>query len=185
MTIQYFHDAINQDGDWGQRPGDTKMIVWDHPKLPGQWSVCFSRGDNVWSDPRLLTTDSPDAEWAYEAMVKNYDLEELRNLYPLSRILSMSRDEVFDSIQMYHFSQIKWDIRREGRAWQGEEAIARYELTPEKFEMSRGKLFWDDAQRLTMLGLMLENVGIDRAIRMGDPNVWREAIAQLDETEER
>jgi len=30
-----------------------------------------------------------------------------------------------------------------------------------------------------MLALLLENVGIDKAIRFGDPNVWREAIADL------
>jgi hypothetical protein len=36
-----------------------------------------------------------------------------------------------------------WDIRREGRAW-GAEAMTRYALTPEKLEMNRGKLLWDD-----------------------------------------
>ena len=56
-------------------------------------------------------------------------------------------------------------------------------LTPEKTEMTDGKLYWDDEERLTMLGLLLENVGIDKAIRLGDPRLWREAIAELDETE--
>jgi hypothetical protein len=27
---------------------------------------------------------------------------------------------------------------------------------------------------------LLENVGVDAAIRLGDPAVWREAIAELD-----
>jgi hypothetical protein len=54
---------------------------------------------------------------------------------------------------------VTWDIRREGRAWTADEAHARYELTPEKFEMWKGKLFWDDTQRLTLLALLLENVG--------------------------
>lgn len=31
-----------------------------------------------------------------------------------------------------------WDIRREGRAWVGDEARKRYELTPEKIEMVKG-----------------------------------------------
>lgn len=35
---------------------------------------------------------------------------------------------------------VKWDIRREGRAWSGDEAMQRYNLTPEEFEMYRGKL---------------------------------------------
>jgi hypothetical protein len=80
-------------------------------------------------------------------------------------------------------SGIRWDIRREGRSWEGDEAWERYQLTPEKTEMTDGKLYWDDEERLTMLGLLLENVGIDRAIRLGDPRLWREAIAELDETE--
>ena len=74
---------------------------------------------------------------------------------------------------------IDWDIRREGRAWKGEEARQRWELTPEKFEMYQGKLFWDDAQRVALLGLLLENVGADQAVRLGDPGVWKQAIAAL------
>ncbi|OLD22002.1 MAG: hypothetical protein AUJ01_01150 [Acidobacteria bacterium 13_1_40CM_3_65_5] len=65
---------------------------------------------------------------------------------------------------------VTWDIRREGRAWA---------YTPEKIEMVGGKLLADDEERLTLLGLLLENVGADAAVRLGDPNVWREAIGQL------
>ena len=75
--------------------------------------------------------------------------------------------------------QVAWDIRRTGRAWNGGEAEERWELTPENFEMSDGKLFWDDEQRLLLLGLLLENVGIDAAIRLGDAGVWRAAIKEL------
>jgi hypothetical protein len=76
--------------------------------------------------------------------------------------------------------EIQWDIRRAGRAWGGEEARERYNLTPEKFEMVDGKLFWSDDERVTLLGLLLENVGVDRAVRLGDPKVWRAAVADLD-----
>ena len=72
-----------------------------------------------------------------------------------------------------------WDIRRAGRAWSGDEALSRWNLTPEKIEMIRGKLFWEDEDRLTMLALLLETVGADAAVRLGDPAVWREAIAHL------
>ncbi len=44
---------------------------------------------------------------------------------------------------------VHWNIGRQGRAWSGDEAHERWELTPEKFEMDRGKLFWDETQRLT------------------------------------
>jgi hypothetical protein len=74
---------------------------------------------------------------------------------------------------------VNWDIRREGRAWEGDEAYQRIELTPEKFEMYEGRLFWEDEERLLLLGLLLENVGVDAAIRLGDPEVWRAAIKEL------
>jgi hypothetical protein len=79
-------------------------------------------------------------------------------------------------------SKIDWDIRREGRAWKAGEVRQRYEMTPEKMELIEGKLFWTEEDRLIMLGLLLENVGIDKAIRLGDPNVWREAISHLEES---
>jgi hypothetical protein len=74
---------------------------------------------------------------------------------------------------------IAWDIRREGRRWTADEALERFERTPEKIEMIDGKLFWDDEQRLAMLGLLLENVGADAAVRLGNPAVWRDAVAQM------
>jgi hypothetical protein len=52
-------------------------------------------------------------------------------------------------------------------------------MAPEKVEMVRGKLFDTDEQRLTMLALLLENVGVDAAVRLGDPDIWREAISKL------
>ena len=72
-----------------------------------------------------------------------------------------------------------WDIRREGRAWKAEEAWQRWELTPEKLEMIDGKILWDEDERVKLLGLLLENVGADRAVRLGDPSVWRSAVEAL------
>lgn len=73
-----------------------------------------------------------------------------------------------------------WDIRAEGRAWTGEEASGRYALTPEKIEMIDGKLLWDDEQRLLLLALLLENVGVNVAVGLGNPNVWRAAVDRLE-----
>lgn len=73
-----------------------------------------------------------------------------------------------------------WDIRREGRAWVANEARQRYELTPEKMEMFEGKLLWYEEDRVKLLGLLLENVGADRAVRLGNPDVWRAAVRDLD-----
>jgi hypothetical protein len=73
----------------------------------------------------------------------------------------------------------KWDIRNKGRAWGKEEAWDRYRLTPEKLEMIEGKLLHSDEDREMLLGLLLENVGADRIVQLGDPEVWRTAVAKL------
>lgn len=70
---------------------------------------------------------------------------------------------------------IRWDIRREGRAWGAAEFRGRVEMLPEKLEVWEGKLLWSDDERLALLGLLLENVGTDKAVKLGDPSVWIEA----------
>jgi hypothetical protein len=73
----------------------------------------------------------------------------------------------------------EWDIRREGRTWKGDEAFTRSRLAPGKVEMIEGKLFCTDEQRLTVMALLLENLGVDQVVRLGDPAVWRAAVAEL------
>jgi len=72
-----------------------------------------------------------------------------------------------------------WDIWRDGHAW-GSEALSRYQMTPEKTEMLDGRLYGTEEERLTMLALLLENVGADKAVRLGEASVWRAAVAALD-----
>lgn len=70
----------------------------------------------------------------------------------------------------------EWNIQGPGRSWGENEARARYELTPEKLEMVDGKLLWDDEDRVRLLGLLLENVGADRVVRLGSLEVWQAAL---------
>ncbi len=79
---------------------------------------------------------------------------------------------------------VTWDIQRGGRAWGGE-AISRYQMTPEKTEMVGGRLYGTEEERLTMLALLLENLGADKAVRLGKASVWRAAVAALNEHENR
>jgi hypothetical protein len=79
---------------------------------------------------------------------------------------------------------VRWNIQRLGRRWTRDEWEARRDLGPEKIELIEGKLFWCEEHRLEMLALLLENVGVDAAVRLGDPKVWREAIAGLDQPAE-
>jgi hypothetical protein len=82
----------------------------------------------------------------------------------------------------------KWDTRRKGRPWTKEESWKRFELFPEKFElfpekneMFNGQLLWSQRERENILGLLLELVGADKAVRLGSPEVWRAVIADLPE----
>jgi hypothetical protein len=75
-----------------------------------------------------------------------------------------------------------FDIRREGRRWTVEEIERKWrehETVPGKLELIEGKVFWSDEQRLTMLGWMLEQLGADAAVRLGEPEVWRQAVEQM------
>ena len=72
-----------------------------------------------------------------------------------------------------------WNISAGGISWTGEEAMSRYVMTERKIEMVDGKLFGAAEKRETLLCLLLENVGADRVIQFGSPDVWRAAIAKL------
>ncbi len=45
--------------------------------------------------------------------------------------------------------------------------------------MIGGKLFWTEKDRISLLGLLRENVGGDAAMRLGAPELWKAAVAQL------
>lgn len=102
----------------------------------------------------------------------------LRELW-IDELLGVSRDTPGLARETGPPAPILWDIRRQGRAWTPEEFNERWPLAPEKMEVTDGRLYWSDEDRLLMLGMLLENVGVDAAIRLGDPGVWREAIASV------
>ncbi len=74
---------------------------------------------------------------------------------------------------------IDWDIRRKGRLWSHEEFDQRIYQAPEKIEYVDG-IFGSDRERLIVLGMLLENLGIDRAIRFGKIEDWRAAIEEVE-----
>jgi len=74
---------------------------------------------------------------------------------------------------------MEWRIERKGRAWERDEVWPRYEMAPERLELIEGTLLWDDESRQTLLGLLLENLGADAAVRLGDPRVWIEAVDDM------
>jgi len=74
---------------------------------------------------------------------------------------------------------IDWDIRREGRRWSHEEFDQRIDQAPEKIEYVVG-IFASERERLNVLGMLLENLGIDRAIGFGKLKDWKAAIEDLE-----
>jgi len=77
------------------------------------------------------------------------------------------------------FDPAEWDIRREGRVWSHEEFNKRVYQAPEKIEFTGG-IFTYEEDRLTVLAMLLENLGIDKAVQLGNAEDWRAALADLD-----
>lgn len=86
---------------------------------------------------------------------------------------------------MSDLDEIDLNIQREGRAWTASEVVGRLDLFPARAESNDGKLFWTEEERLTALALLLENVGIDKAIRLGNAELWQQAIKELIERRKR
>ena len=61
---------------------------------------------------------------------------------------------------------IAWDIHRKGRTWSNEEFDKRIYQAPEKIEYVDG-IFASDRERLNVMGMLLENLGIDKVVRFG------------------
>jgi hypothetical protein len=77
------------------------------------------------------------------------------------------------------FDPEEWNIRREGHQWAGEEFNKRTSQAPEKIEFVGG-IFTNERERLTVLAMLLENLGIDKAVRLGNLADWKAAIAELE-----
>jgi hypothetical protein len=74
---------------------------------------------------------------------------------------------------------VDWEFDLKGHPWKN--AWERYDLIPEtKFEMMDGKLFWNDETRLLLIGLLIENVGLEKVVKLGNADAWREAVKGLE-----
>ena len=72
-----------------------------------------------------------------------------------------------------------WDIGRKGKQWTHEKFERRCYQAPEKIEFVGG-IFTDEEERMTVLAMLLENLGIDKAVQLGDLTDWKAAIADLE-----
>jgi len=67
------------------------------------------------------------------------------------------------------------DIRLDGRRWSASE-MSRHDALPGRLEMVGGKLCINEAQRMLLLGALLEHVGTARAVSIGPLDAWRTAL---------
>jgi hypothetical protein len=77
-----------------------------------------------------------------------------------------------------------WTISRFGHRWSREQAERRMYQAPEKIEFVGG-IFSSDRERLTVLGMILETMGIDAAVEFGRIEDWKSAIADREQRELR
>ena len=90
----------------------------------------------------------------------------------------MNYDEEDADSEPEDFYSIEWHIKREGQEWKGEMFNKRIYQAPEKIEFVGG-IFTSEEERLRVLAMLLENLGIDKAIRLGNPADWKAAVAEL------
>jgi hypothetical protein len=74
-----------------------------------------------------------------------------------------------------------FDIGLEGKRWTVHRYHALDDVLPEKMELLDGKLFHGERQRLGMLGTMLEQVGLAKAVTLAPKALWLQALDQLEE----
>ena len=72
---------------------------------------------------------------------------------------------------------LRFDIRRTGRSWTPEEFAIKAEWVPGRLEVVFGRVCPTLEQRLLLLGMLLENVGLDLTLRFAEPRLWTEALA--------
>jgi hypothetical protein len=80
---------------------------------------------------------------------------------------------------------MEFNIQRQGRKWNRTEVEQKHRsLCPEKIELVEGRMLWTDEQRLNMLALLLEKVGMDAAVSLGDPVLWKQSIDERPKAQE-
>ena len=79
---------------------------------------------------------------------------------------------------------VKWNIQRRGRAWAGDEARERWAMTPEKFELIDGKLFFEDEERVQLLDCAFAVAAADGAITAVETNECMRVAEELGFTRE-
>jgi Uma2 family endonuclease len=139
----------------------------------------------------LIAQDKPHVEHYFRQSENAWLISETSDLQDTIHLSSsgcqLRLSEIYRKIEFVEdevdMPEGNWSITRKGRTWDAGEALPRLRDFPAKAEMMDGKLFLSEEERLIALGCLLENVGIDKAIRFGELEMWKEAIADLEKNE--
>jgi hypothetical protein len=72
-----------------------------------------------------------------------------------------------------------WDIGPKSDRWTREEVARRLGHIPGTSDGAEGPVLSENKQ-LTMLAGLLETLGLEKAVRLGKPEDWKEALAALE-----
>jgi hypothetical protein len=91
---------------------------------------------------------------------------------------TLEYDDDAESQNGVAWALVPWDIRNESRSWTKEEIKTRYfrMLMEIKDELSDGRLYNQHGTRMMVLGLLLENQGLDHAVQFGSIEDWERAL---------
>lgn len=78
---------------------------------------------------------------------------------------------------------VAWHLSRQGRSWSADEMVAKLDLLPAKLEALGGKVCLTVEQRLVLLAALIENIGTDIVVALGDLDIWRASIAAREQAE--
>lgn len=85
------------------------------------------------------------------------------SVFGFPKLLPLPEDQVYP-----------WRFSRQGREWQSDESETRMKQLPEgwRIEIHKGRLGWNDEERLTVLAMLLENLGFQTVVSMGSCDDW-------------
>ena len=91
---------------------------------------------------------------------------------------TLEYDDDAESQNGVAWALVPWNIRNESRPWTKEEIKTRYfrMLMDIKDELTDGRLYNQYGTRMMMLGLLLENQGLDNAVQFESIEDWERAL---------
>lgn len=76
------------------RGDDSLRLVWDHPSHPWRWSASIAGLGGSFGELTALEPDTPEVDWPYHALLRQFDLPEAGKPYPLDLLFRLSPERL-------------------------------------------------------------------------------------------